>query len=456
MNISLSLPTGLARVWEQVKTALGVLGPIDATPHLIKGERDIVPLCETLLARREENAGVKLVAEILDGYQSFSDDGRCRFLNALAERFGPDVGRLDTAILAYQASPDNLAYRELQAAVEPRRQRLIRLLNLAPQGTFRIVQMRADAIRMKDRLPKFAQLDSDFAHIFRSWFNRGFLVLKQIDWSSPAQVLAKVIQYEAVHDIKDWSDLQSRIDPEDRRCFAFFHPQIPDEPLIFIEVALTSDIPSTIESVLTNQRAVIRAAEARTAVFYSISNCNVGLRGIPFGNFLVKQVVEVLRRELPALERFVTLSPAPGFASWLGKECKKTEDALIAPEESKLLSALHAEAWHLNPAAVEAARPMLLAAFARYMLRAKDDVGLPADPVARFHLGNGARLNRINFLGDVSARGLRQAHGFMVNYLYDLNTIEANQEAIAVSGTIDVSSAVREMARAGAKSARVK
>ncbi|MSO72262.1 MAG: MCD, Malonyl-CoA decarboxylase MCD [Rhodospirillaceae bacterium] len=456
MNMSLALPSGILKIWEQVKTALDVVRPDETALQLPAPEEDLVSLCEILLARREENAGVKLVAEILDKYQSFSEEGRCRFLNAMADNFGPDLARLDTAVLAYQASPDDLAYRELQAAVEPRRQRLIRLLNFAPQGTFKIVQMRADAIRIRNRIPRFAQLDSDFVHIFRSWFNRGFLVLKQIDWSSPAQVLAKIIHYEAVHDIKDWSDLQSRIDPEDRRCFAFFHPQIPDEPLIFIEVALTLDVPSTIESLLTNKRAVIRGSEARTAVFYSISNCNIGLRGIPFGNFLVKHVVEVLQRELPALQTFVTLSPLPGFAAWLAKERKGTADALISAEEGLQLTAIDNEDWHSDAATVESIRPVLLAATARYLLRAKDEFGLPPDPVARFHLGNGARLNRINLLGDVSPRGMRQAQGFMVNYLYDLKTIETNQEAIAVDGTIDSSAAVRDLLRVGGKAARAK
>ncbi len=461
MNMSVTLPSGLLKIWEQVRSALDVVRPETSAaarlpaPVAKKPDVDLVALCETLLARKEENAGIKLVGQILDTYQSFSEDDRCRFLNALAERFGPDPARLDRAILAYQASPDDLAFRELQAAVEPRRQRLIRLLNFVPNGTFKIVQMRADAIRLKSKLPKFSQLDSDFAHIFRSWFNRGFLVLKQVDWSSPAQVLAKIIQYEAVHDIKDWSDLQSRIDPEDRRCFAFFHPQMPEEPLIFIEVALTLEIPATIESVLTGKRQVIRANEARTAVFYSISNCNIGLRGIPFGNFLIKQVVEVLRRELPNLDTFVTLSPLPGFAGWLARERKASAEGIISPEEARSLQTLDFEGWSKTPETSEAVRPLLVSAAARFLLQAKDENGLPADPVQRFHMSNGARLNRINWLGDVSGRGLKQAHGFMVNYLYDLKAIEANQEAIAVNGTIDVNPAVRDQLKV-AKPPRVK
>lgn len=436
MHMSVSLPSRLVRIWDQVRAAIDTVRPAVSLPARSKAEADLITLCEMLLARRDENAGLKLVAEILDRYALSSEEERASFLNALADRFGPDEERLQKAIAAYQASPDDLAYNELQAAVEPRRQRLIRLLNFAPQGTYKLVQMRADAIKLRAKIPKFAALDSDFAHILRSWFNRGFLELRQVDWHSPAQVLAKIIQYEAVHDIKDWSDLQSRIDPTDRRCFAFFHPQMPDEPLIFIEVALTAEIPATIESVLTSKRRVLRPEDARIAVFYSISNCNVGLRGIPFGNFLIKQVVEVLRGELPALETFVTLSPVPGFAAWLARSPEK-------PIE------LDSPRWQDSPTAIDTLRPKLMATVARYLLEAKDETGLPLDPVGRFHLGNGARLNRINWLGDVSPRGLKQAHGFMVNYLYDLKSIEANQEAIAVKGTIDAAPAVRDLAKRG-------
>lgn len=438
MHMSVTLPSRLVRIWDQVRAALDVVKPAPglAAPRSLapppKSSADIITLCEMLLDRRDENAGLKLVAEILDRYASAGEDERCSFLNALAERFGPDEARLQTAIAAYQASPDDIAYRELQVAVEARRQRLIRLLNFAPNGTYKLVQMRADAIKLRNKIPKFAALDSDFGHILRSWFNRGFLVLKQIDWHSPAQVLAKIIQYEAVHDIKDWSDLQSRIDPPDRRCFAFFHPQMADEPLIFIEVALTTAVPATIASVLTSKRQVLRAEDAKTAVFYSISNCSIGLRGIPFGNFLIKQVVEVLRKELPNLETFVTLSPVPGFAGWLSRS-------------AEIPAGLDNPRWQESNDTAEPLRPTLTSLVARYLLEAKDEAGLPLDPVARFHLGNGARLNRVNWLGDVSSRGMKQAHGFMVNYLYDLKCIEANQEAIAVKGTIDAAPAVRDL-----------
>ena len=274
------------------------------------------------------------------------------------------------------------------------------------------------------------------------WFNTGFLELRQIDWTSPANVLHKIISYEAVHEVGGWEDLRRRVEPADRRCFAFFHPRMSDEPLIFVEVALTLEIPSKIGSVLDEGRTPIAAENARTAVFYSISNCQKGLRGIPFGNTLIKLVVELLSQQLPNVKSFVTLSPVPGFSSWLARHMKNA-DPIIPVEVQEELVKLGPN-W--SPQSDQLAiQKVLLGAGARYLLQARTSEGKVADPVARFHLGNGASLERINFGGDLSPNGLRQSHGLMVNYLYKSNRIEANARRFAEAGEIAASPEVRRL-----------
>jgi malonyl-CoA decarboxylase len=320
-----------------------------------------------------------------------------------------------------------------------------RRLNLAPNGIATLVAMREALLGMKRQDRDLAAVDADFAHLFGSWFNRGFLVLRPISWSTPADILEKIIRYEAVHHISGWDELRRRLAPEDRRCFAFFHPQLPNDPLIFVEVALTRDMPANIADLLAEDRAPINAEDATTAVFYSISNCQEGLRGISFGNFLIKQVVEDLRRELPKLDTFVTLSPVPGFAHWLERE-RQTEhsDALSVADKAKL-AALDEEDWPGRPEIAAALQPVLTAAAAWYFLRARTPDGRVLDPVARFHLGNGARLERINFLADRSPRAMRQAYGLMVNYLYRLGDIEANHEAYAARGEVVTTPQIRKL-----------
>jgi malonyl-CoA decarboxylase len=270
-----------------------------------------------------------------------------------------------------------------------------------------------------------------------SWFNRGFLVLQRIDWSSPANVLEKIIRYEAVHEIRDWNDLRRRIDPPDRRCYAFFHPALVDEPLIFVEVALTTTMPSAIAPLLDEDRMVLPQSAARTAVFYSISNCQQGLAGISFGNFLIKQVVEELRRDLPKLDTFVTLSPIPGFGRWLKRDGNLAEETAAMLDEP---------GWPQNHEHAEGLRKVVEPLAASYLLAAKTATGRPLDPVARFHLGNGARLERLNWLGDTSRKGLAEAAGMMVNYLYALDSIERNHEAYAERGEVIAAPSVRRLA----------
>jgi malonyl-CoA decarboxylase len=290
-------------------------------------------------------------------------------------------------------------------------------------------------------------VDRDFVHMFPSWFNRGFLVLRRIDWSTPANILEKIIAHEAVHEIGDWGDLRGRLQPGDRRCFAFFHPRLNDDPLIFVEVALTRTMPAAIGELLGEDRERVPAEEATTAVFYSISNCEEGLRGISFGSFLLKQVIEDLRQELPRVTEFVTLSPVPGFAAWLAAERAQQSSAVLTQQERTALAALDREDWAEDPAAVETLREPLLALAARYFLRARTAAGRPIDAVARFHLGNGARLERLDFLGDASEKAMRQAHGLMVNYRYKLDDIEKNHEAFAAQGEIAAAPAVRRLLR---------
>jgi malonyl-CoA decarboxylase len=285
-------------------------------------------------------------------------------------------------------------------------------------------------------------------HLFSSWFNRGFLVLRRIDWATPANILEKIIRHEAVHKIRSWDDLRRRIDPADRCCYAFFHPALVDEPLIFVEVALTREIPDSIAPILSARRDTLDPERATTAVFYSISNCQRGLAGVTFGHFLIKQVVEEISRDVTRLSTFVTLSPAPGFAQWLKRERAADDSRALTAEDRAALANLDIEGWWQLDRTREPLREVLVRAAAWYFIHARNARGVPLDPVARFHLGNGARLEQIHFLADGSDNGVRQSYGIMVNYLYDLEDIERNHEAYAESRTIVASNAVKRLARA--------
>jgi malonyl-CoA decarboxylase len=409
----------------------------------------LVDLCEHLLTGRGEASGVALAADILARYSQLTTGPRIAFFEALATRFGPDQKRLEAAIAAWQQSPGDNAAAELHAASEPRRQELFRRLNLAPGGTRALVQMREQLMDVLGRRGDLAALDNDFVHLFSSWFNRGFLVLRRIDWSTPASILEKIIRYEAVHEIRDWDDLRRRIDPPDRRCFAFFHPAVVDDPLIFVEVALEKEIPGAIAPILASGRQdFLEPDKARIAVFYSISNCQRGLAGVSFGNFLIKQVVEDLCRELPKLSTFVTLSPVTHFAAWLKGELSNENSKAIPTADRPVFALLDRDLWWTDPVVFDQLKDPLLRAAAWYFLRARNSRGLPLDAVARFHLGNGARLERINWLGDTSERSLAQGHGVMVNYLYDLDEIERNHEAYAEGREVVASPAVQRLLRA--------
>lgn len=410
-------------------------------------EADLETLCEMLLSSRGEASGMAIAAEILDRWSRFDSMEAEQFLKMLSDKFGADTAQLDKAVERYRSDKSPSAIFALHNAAEPRRQELLRRLNLAPNGTEKLVRMREQLLRLKDRREDLRAIDTDFAHLFGSWFNRGFLTLNPIDWSTPAHILEKVIKYEAVHEIGSWEELRRRLAPADRRCFAFFHPRLADEPLVFVEVALTRSVPSTIADVLDEGREHILPNEATTAVFYSISNCQDGLRGISFGNFLIKQVVEDLRKDLPGLRNFVTLSPVPGLASWISKARSDQADPLLTEEERRVLALLDDPAWANDAGTASEIERVMLPLAAHYFLVERTPEGRPVDPVARFHLGNGARLERLNFLGDRSAKAMRQAHGLMVNYLYKLEDIEANHEALAQRGEVTASQAVKNMLR---------
>ena len=445
----------LQTISERGRDLIG-LGRGDIAVRANAGE--LVKLCDDLISRRGEASGVALARLILDRYAAFDRTERFTFLRLIALDFDADHAAVDEAIAAYRAEQSRALLGRLHAAAEPRSQELIRRLNLARNGTLALVRMREDLIELRRALKGEAadrvltdaidSLDGDFEHLFSSWFNRGFLVLRRIDWTTPAHILEKIIRYEAVHEIADWDDLRRRIEPPDRRCFAFFHPALTDEPLIFVEVALTNGIAPAIAPILSQDREALPLRAANTAVFYSISNCQKGLAGVTFGNFLIKQVVEDIAREIPSLKTFVTLSPVPGFSAWLDRERRSDAPQSLAREDVEALRSLDEAGWCEDKAKADALRKPMMAAAAAYFLRAKDARNRPLDPVARFHLGNGARLERVNFLGDVSRKGLAQAHGLMVNYLYDLSAIEKNHETYANLGTVAAAGAVSRELRA--------
>src|SRR3984957_19468331 len=427
----------LATISERGRILLRRGDPSEAKPDAA----GLVELCEALLSGRGEASGTAMAREVLDRYHGLDADGQRSFFEALARDFGPDQDKVAKAIEAWRAHPGDGNGGQLHFASEPRRQELIRRLNRAPGGTSELVKIRADLLDMMNGHADLAALDRDVVHLLSSWFNRGFLVLRRIDWSTPANILEQIIRYEAVHEIRDWDDLRRRIDPIDRRCYAFFHPALVDEPLIFVEVALTESIPGAIAPLLAEDRKPVPVERARTAVFYSISNTQRGLGGISFGSFLIKQVVEELRRELPKLDDFVTLSPVPGFVPWL----KQADDVPVSDEDRTLLENLEKPGWSEGAELAAQLRAVLEPLAAYYFLKARTPKGRLIDSVARFHLGNGARLERIDWLGDLSPKGLRESAGIMVNYLYRLEDIEKNHEAYANQGEVAASSAVKRL-----------
>ena len=394
-------------------------------------------LCDALLAVSGEYASRTLAGEALEAYKGLDEPRRNQFFEILARDYSPAPEAVTQSAIAYQGdpSPQNLA--RLQESVEPLRRELFRRLNMAPGGTATLVEMRRALLKSLRANPQWQVIDSDLLHLLGEWFNRGFLRLERIDWRTPAIVLEKLIEYEAVHAIQGWRDLRRRLEA-DRRCFAFFHPQLPDEPIIFIEVALTRNMSAHIQPLL-DIGAPVTPANCDCAMFYSITNCQEGLRGISFGNLLIKQVAEELRGEFPHLRRFATLSPIPGFRRWLDQKRKERAKEL-AP-----LAKVDEPDWHVGEVP-DSMQRMLLRLCAYYLLQAKQG-DEPLDPVARFHLGNGAALERLNWMGDISESGMSRSAGLMVNYVYWLNEVERNHERYFREHVIATSPAVEKMAR---------
>ncbi|WP_264210751.1 malonyl-CoA decarboxylase [Leisingera thetidis] len=396
--------------------------------------------CAELMRKGGEASRIAVAEQALAAYRELDDEGRARFFRMLLEDYSADPAAVRSAFAEWETGQSEEALEGLFKAVEPKRQSLLRMLNHPPGGTLQLVRMRQDLLRLMRGAPELAPLDSDFSHLLSSWFNRGFLVMRRIDWNSPAAILEKIVAYEAVHEIRDWNDLRRRLEPSDRRCYGFFHPATGDEPLIFVEVALCQGIPGAIGPLLAGGSDAAGEA-ANTAVFYSISNCQPGLKGVSFGNFLIKQVVRSLSQELPQIHTFVTLSPAPGFARWLAGQ----EDA----GAQELAVQLAAESWQQDADLRERLAPKVQDWAAQYFVHGKTDAGLPVDPVARFHLGNGASAHRINWPADLAEGALQRAHGLMINYLYELDQIEARHEALAGEGTVACGPAVRRALRSG-------
>ena len=423
---------------------------------LTPDHQQLVKACHKLLESDGEASSIALASRALAIYQRLPEAEKSRFFGRLATDFAAEPGPIDAAYSTYQEARDNQSLQRLFEACEPRRQELFRRLNLASDGTYELVKMREALLGLLREQPELAAIDDDFAHLFGSWFNRGFLMLKRIDWNTPASILEKIIRYEAVHEIQDWDDLRRRLDARDRRCFAFFHPAIGDEPLIFVEVALHKGLPSRIQPILSGENSYSKKGiddpeDADTAAFFGISNCQTGLRGISFGNFLIKQVVQELSQELPQLKYFVTLSPVPGFAQWLQEQ---RDDEQLPESLRKSLKGLETPGWHQDQTREETLKAAIRPLAARYLVEEKNRHGLPLNPVARFHLGNGAELHRINWLGDISDKGFKQAAGLMVNYLYVLDDIERNHENYTAKGTVACSNEVRDLARRARKLAK--
>jgi malonyl-CoA decarboxylase len=398
-------------------------------------------LLRTLISEKGEASGAALARRAVALYQGLDTAARAHFFQLLARDFSPDRDLVLAAAQAYHRdpSPDNLATLERMA--EPPRQEIFRRMNMAPGGTATLLNLRRDLLEGMHKRPELAAVDHDLTHLLASWFNRGFLELRRIDWKSPAAILEKLIAYEAVHEIHGFPDLKRRLE-RDRRCFAFFHPALPDEPLIFVEVAFVNEMPTEVAPILAMESAVGDPRRARCAVFYSITSCQPGLKGVSFGNFLIKQVASDLHAELPNLKVFATLSPVPGLRNWARK-------ALTArpPEASPVRGALLALSE--DPAAVPPPelREPLEGLAAWYLTREWVD-GHAADAVARFHLGNGARLERVNWGADATAKGRAQSFGLMVNYVYDLDQVERNHEEYVNRHRVVASTAVERLAKA--------
>ncbi len=439
-----SPPHFLRRIFKPLQKSAAVW-----VPGAVRDAQHVITLCRALLSERGEVSGARLATQVLDAYQTLDAAALEVFFDRLVEEFSPDPSQVKQAAGAYAADPSQMNLVRLQTTVESPRQELFRRFNMAPGATAVLVQMRGRLLQSLSDHPERAGLDADLTHLLRSWFNRGFLVLQRIDWRTSALVLERLIQYEAVHQIQGWRDLRRRL-AADRRCYAFFHPALPDEPLIFIEVALTRGIAAGVQPLIDPDAIVADPAGTNCAVFYSITNCQEGLRGVSFGNFLIKQVAEDLGKESPRLRTFATLSPIPGFADWLTAAGDSPVRTQVSPKLAQLIERLQqGDAVDLN-AVDEELRGTIRRLCTYYLLQAKRGKE-PLDPVARFHLANGAQLARLNWMGDTSQTGLKRSFGLTVNYVYRLADVERNHEAYAKQYRVVASIEFRRLGREAAQ-----
>ena len=405
-----------------------------------KREQSLEQLCDEMMRQKGEASSIALADQLLQQFALADAKQRLSFFTYLLVEQAADATEVNDAIDAYRVEPSLTRLSELRQVLDPPRREVIRTLNTAPNGTLSLVQFRSELLDLVGVNPALDVVDKDLSYLLQEWFNRGFLELRQIDWKTPAFILEQLIEYEAVHEIQGWDDLRRRL-ASDRRCFAFFHPAMPNEPLIFVQVALAQTMATSIQDLLNQPTPETNESLFRNAIFYSISNCQSGLRGISFGNFLIKHVVEMLAAEIPSIDQFVTLSPIPGFNEWL-RSCLSDRDSnVLTDDHLTRLGSLDLEEAHRFS---EADKHLLRETCAVYLVNAKTGQ-FPCDPVARFHLGNGARLEQINLGADTSEKGLRESCGMLVNYLYDSASVTRNHEAYSDHGEIAMSKTVASL-----------
>ncbi|MDR3435852.1 malonyl-CoA decarboxylase [Telmatospirillum sp.] len=447
----------LRGVWRDIAQSLGKSSRTDQEMAADDASLLRSQVLDCLEGRGGEVSARAHAATLGRSYLGLGVDGRRTFLKLLADEFGTDPAAVDEAMTAVTsaATPAARVAAEhvLREALVSPRQRLLTQFNALPEGVKFLVDMRAELLPLAKADPGMKAVERDLKELLASWFDVGFLELQRITWRSPALILEKIMAYEAVHAIQGWPDLKNRLD-SDRRLYAFFHPRMPDEPLIFVEVALVRGIAGNIHELLDEHAPVEDPGKADTAIFYSINNAQKGLVGISFGNFLIKKVVDSLSHEFPNLKTFATLSPIPGFRTWLNE--KLTEGEVLTPSESKIVAALPTpdnaslgalldSRWNEDPQVAQALRPVLSRLCAHYLSERRSDGRRARDPVAHFHLSNGARMERLNWLADTSEKGIAQSAGMMMNYLYKLSEIDSNHEAYSGQGRIAMSSALRAL-----------
>ena len=398
----------------------------------------LINLCEDLISHKGVASGIALAREVVSRYQALDADEKLDFFRELNKNIGPDIPAIKKAAGEFVQSPDEKSLKKLSDSLKSNRQKLFSRMNMAPKGTQAIVDLRRDLIKLIPNHPELKSIDDELRVLLATWFNPGFLVLQRIDWDTEASILEKIIRYETVHNIENWNDLKQRL-VENRRCFAYFHPALEDEPLIFVEVALTKGISSSVQAILSDKDHDIEKRD--TAIFYSINNCQRGLRGIPLGNFLIKMVATEIARELPAIKTCSSLSPVTGFSEWILKKLD-SDDSHIFGKDKEMIKLVRQPDWLKDPEAMKLLKKPLMKACAYYLINEKEN-GKPMNAVARFHFGNGAELYRINWMGNTSPYGLDRSFGLMVNYLYDLKHIESNHENYIRHGELAISKSVR-------------